>query len=84
MDWYLSEAEGKAYLDASVVPLRKAALRVEQVLLKGQATQNVAEFVRSHNVDLFVVSSHGKKDLGARVLEDSACKTIAFKDDLFI
>jgi len=65
LDWHMFKAEGEAYLDALVSPLREAGLRAERILLEGQPAQSIVEFVRSHNVDLIVASSHGKKGLSA-------------------
>ncbi len=63
LGWYITEAESKVYLDGWTGRLHKTGLRVESVLLEGQAAGRIVEFVHANDVDLIVLSSHGRSGL---------------------
>ena len=64
LQWALSKAEAKAYLDEVAQRLRtEANLEAEPVLLEGQAAQRICDFAHSNDVDLILISSHGQSGL---------------------
>lgn len=64
LQWTLYKAEAKAYLDQVAQRLRaEAGIETEPVLLEGQAAHRVCEFALSNDVDLIVISSHGRSGL---------------------
>jgi len=63
LDWHIRRAEARAYLDGLSTRLQKAGLRTESTLLEGQAAERIIEFVRSHDVSLIILSSHGQSGL---------------------
>ena len=63
LDWHISKAEAGAYLDGVTARLRKAGLQAENTLLEGQASERIIEFARGHDVNLIILSSHGRSGL---------------------
>jgi len=64
LEWELSRAEAQAYLDKVGQRLRaEAQIEAEQVLLEGQAAQRICEYAHDNEVDLIVISSHGRSGL---------------------
>jgi nucleotide-binding universal stress UspA family protein len=63
LGWYISEAEAKAYLDGWTARLQEAGLRAENTLLEGQAAGRIIEFAHDHDVNLIILSSHGRSGL---------------------
>lgn len=61
--WYMSEAEARAYLDGWANRLQEAGLRVQSVLLEGQAAERIIEFARAEGTGLIILSSHGRSGL---------------------
>ena len=63
LDWHIRKAEARAYLDGLSARLQETGLRTESTLLEGQAAERIVEFVRSHDVSLIILSSHGQSGL---------------------
>jgi len=63
LDWHLRKAEATAYLETVEHRLEGLELRVEMLLLEGNAAQQIVDFARSEEVDLIVLSSHGSSGL---------------------
>jgi nucleotide-binding universal stress UspA family protein len=64
LEWTLTKAEAKAYLDEVAQRLRSEAdIDAEPVVLEGQPAQRICEFTRSNDVDLILISSHGQSGL---------------------
>jgi nucleotide-binding universal stress UspA family protein len=63
MEWHFSKAEAEAYLAEVAERLRAAGLPTEQVLLEGDAAVRVINHAQTHQVDLIVLSSHGRSGL---------------------
>jgi nucleotide-binding universal stress UspA family protein len=64
LQWSLSKAEAKAYLDEVAQRLRtEADIDAEPVLLEGQAAQGICDFAHNNDVDLILISSHGQSGL---------------------
>jgi nucleotide-binding universal stress UspA family protein len=64
LQWSLSKAEAKAYLDEVAQRLRvEANIKAETVVLEGQAAQSICDFAQNNEVDLILISSHGQSGL---------------------
>jgi len=63
LDWQFGKAEAKAYLDGLTTHLREVGLRTDNTLLEGQAAERIIEFAYGHDVNLIVLSSHGRSGL---------------------
>ena len=59
--WRISRAEAENYLNQLAERLTNAGLKEPQVvILEGQPAPNIIEYARANNVDLILLSSHGK------------------------
>jgi nucleotide-binding universal stress UspA family protein len=63
LEWQMRKSEAEAYLDQVEENLKATALDVESVLLEGNAAERIIEYARSQDVDLIVLSSHGRSGL---------------------
>jgi len=63
LDWHISKAEAGAYLDGLTTRLQEASLQTENTLVEGQAAERIIEFAYGHDVNLIVLSSHGRSGL---------------------
>jgi nucleotide-binding universal stress UspA family protein len=63
LDWHITEAAAGAYLEGVAGRLADAGLSTEQALLTGKAAEKVVAFAHDDDVDLIVLSSHGKSGL---------------------
>lgn len=63
MDWRITRAQSKAYLDEQANRLAEAGLEVEAALLEGQAADRIVEHAHAERADLILVSSHGRSGL---------------------
>jgi nucleotide-binding universal stress UspA family protein len=63
LGWYFNEAETRTYLDRWAARLQEAGLRTESALLEGQAAGHIIEFAHDHDVNLIILSSHGRSGL---------------------
>jgi nucleotide-binding universal stress UspA family protein len=64
LEWALSKAEAKAYLDEVAERLRIVAdIEAEPIVLEGQPAQRLCEFAHTNDVDLILISSHGQSGL---------------------
>lgn len=62
--WEIYKAEAQAYLDDVSARLAEAgAQNVTTVLLEGEPAQRIVDFTRDNDVDLIVLSSHGRAGL---------------------
>ena len=53
-------ARGKAYLEGLAVQLQKAGINVTTVLREGAADENIVEYAKEQEIDLIVMSTHGR------------------------
>jgi nucleotide-binding universal stress UspA family protein len=58
--WQLCEAEAEAYLHDVTERLGDAGLDAEQVLLEGRPAQTIIEYARVQDINLIIMSSHGR------------------------
>jgi len=63
VDWEIKKVEAGAYLNEIVRRLDETGTPVEQVLLEGDPASCIKEFADEHNVDLIILSSHGRSGL---------------------
>jgi nucleotide-binding universal stress UspA family protein len=63
LDWRISTAEAKAYLEAVAKRLEGIGVEAETAIVEGQAAEQVIEFSRSRDVGLIILSSHGQSGL---------------------
>ncbi|MFO7539113.1 MAG: universal stress protein [Chloroflexota bacterium] len=64
LQWSLSKAEAKAYLDEVAQRLHiEADIDAERVVLEGQPAQRICDFAHNNDVDLILISSHGQSGL---------------------
>jgi nucleotide-binding universal stress UspA family protein len=63
LDWHLRKAEAQAYIEEVSGRLRQADVRPNTALLEGPAAERIIEYAHEHDVDLLVLSSHGRSGL---------------------
>lgn len=63
LGWHIGKAETEAYLEKTAARLRQVGLRADGVLLEGQAAERIITFAHEQDVDLLVLSSHGRSGL---------------------
>jgi len=63
LDWDVLRAEAQSYLAGQVSRLEKAGAAVQAHVLEGSAAGEIVEFVARQNIDLVVLSSHGRGGL---------------------
>ena len=63
LDWHISKAEARAYLDGLTTRLQEAGLSAENALVEGHAAERIIEFAHGHDVNLTILSSHGRSGL---------------------
>lgn len=62
--WHIHKAEAFAYLESVSARLqREAALETQTVVQEGRAAESILKFAASEDVDLIVLSSHGRSGL---------------------
>lgn len=60
LDWHIEKTEADSYLDSIAADLREDKIHVEKVLLEGRAPNLIVEFAQNNNIDLVILSAHGK------------------------
>jgi nucleotide-binding universal stress UspA family protein len=63
LGWHMQKQESQSYLDHITERLQKLDLPVEQVTLEGNPAETLIEFARNNDVDLVLLSSHGRAGL---------------------
>ena len=53
-------ARGKEYLEGLAVQLQKAGINVTTVIREGAADQHIVEYAQEQEIDLIVMSTHGR------------------------
>lgn len=76
LHWRLSQAEAEAYLAHVSGCLRSLGVPVETAIIEGHPAQEIIGHVRSHDVDLVVLSSHGSTGVGDWNISSVARKVI--------
>ncbi len=63
VNWHLVRAQGQRYLEDVAQKLEELGCEVDTVLLEGKAAEEIISFVERHDVDLLILSSHGRSGL---------------------
>jgi nucleotide-binding universal stress UspA family protein len=63
LEWHLKKKEAASYLERITDQLRNAGLTVESIILEGAPAECVIDFATSHDIDLIVLSTHGRSGL---------------------
>lgn len=63
VDWHFAKAEAHAHLDEAAKQLAQMGLTADTVLLEGKAAQRIIEYAQRNDVDLLMISSHGRGGL---------------------
>lgn len=59
VEWRLSQAEARSYVDGIVERLQEAGIEAEAIVTAGKPSESILETAREEEADLVVVSSHG-------------------------
>jgi nucleotide-binding universal stress UspA family protein len=65
LNWEIRKSEAQAYLDQIRARLAETDLQVDQILSEGSAAERIIGFAQENEVDLIVISSHGRSGLSA-------------------
>jgi nucleotide-binding universal stress UspA family protein len=63
LNWHIRKSEARAYLDYVAARMEQSGLPTQSVILEGRAADQIVAYAESHNVDLIVLSSHGRSGL---------------------
>lgn len=63
LDWQIRRAEAKAYIQDVTKRLEELELDVEGVVIEGKAAKDIIEFAHGNDMELIVLSSHGRSGL---------------------
>jgi nucleotide-binding universal stress UspA family protein len=63
LNWHIRKSEARAYLDFVATHVEQSGLPVQSVILEGRAADQIVAYAESHDVDLIVLSSHGRSGL---------------------
>ena len=76
LDWQLRRTEAQAYLDSVATRLTGQGLTVHTQLAEGDPAERIVALARSWNVDLLILSSHGRGGLNRFNLSSVAFKIV--------
>ena len=77
VDWYMCKTKAEVYLDGLVGRLQEAGLESHAVIVEGHPQHQILEFVYSHDVDLIMLSSHGRSGLSAWNVSSTAKQVVS-------
>jgi len=60
LSWHMRKSEAEAYMKKMAERLRETGLRADVRLAEGTAAGRIIDFAREEDVDLIIISSHGK------------------------
>ena len=63
LGWHMQKQESQSYLDRIAQQLQKLEVPVEQIILEGNPAEALIEFARTNDIDLLVLSTHGRTGL---------------------
>jgi nucleotide-binding universal stress UspA family protein len=63
LDWELCKAEAEAYLTSITNRLSDVGLETQASLLEGRPAERIVEYAQGNEIDLIVLSSHGRAGL---------------------
>lgn len=61
--WQIRKTEAQAYLNEVSARIQETGLETEEHVLEGQAAERIVDFAHSQDVDLILLSSHGRSGL---------------------
>ena len=67
---------GSGYLEKISARMKSQGLEVEPVLMSGNVTESILNYVKTNTVDLIVMSTHGRSGLSRLVLGSVADKIV--------
>ena len=76
LDWQMREAEARSYLNKLTRQLTQSGLKVRNELLHGDPATLIVEFVHNNDVDLLILSSHGRSGLTGWNISSVVQKTV--------
>ena len=76
LDWRLRKMEAKLYLEEMAERLSAEGVRVETVLLQGEAAESITQLAKEKEADLIVMASHGRSGLNGWNLSSTVQKVI--------
>src|SRR5688572_32402579 len=62
LNWYLQKTEANTYLDMVKTRLEKSLVSVNTMLLEGRAIEQIIETAHANDMELLILSSHGRQD----------------------
>jgi nucleotide-binding universal stress UspA family protein len=77
VDWQLKTTEADAYLEHIVTRLRGAGLDVQCQRLEGRAAEQIMDYAHQEDIDLILLSSHGRSGLTGWNISSIVQKIIA-------
>jgi nucleotide-binding universal stress UspA family protein len=86
LDWHLRKHEAEQYLEKIAAKLRTRGLRVTPLITEGSPAEHIIDFANSNEVNLIVLSSHGRSGLSGWNVSSVVQKIIlrAFKSIMLI
>jgi len=63
LGWHMRKSEADSYLDEAARRLADAGLQTSTVLVEGRAAERIIQHAREEDVDLIIMSSHGRSGL---------------------
>lgn len=69
------EQDARATLDAAAAPLEKQGIAVQKIILQGAPADAILSYAKDNQVDLIVMSTHGRTGL-ARIVFGSVAESV--------
>jgi nucleotide-binding universal stress UspA family protein len=63
LSWYIRKSEAEAYLEDVLNRFAEIELGVNSIVLEGRAAERIVEYTHDNDIDLIVISSHGRSGL---------------------
>ncbi len=76
LNWQINKTEAGLYLDNISTQLQQAGLRTETMIQEGLAAERIIGFAQAQNVNLIILSSHGRSGLSPWGLSSVVQKVI--------
>jgi len=86
LEWHLKKREAGIYLDGIARQLQESNLTVENVILEGQSADCIIDFAHNNDVELIILSTHGRSGLSGWNVSSVVQKIIlrSFKSTLLV
>lgn len=63
LEWHIVQAEAEAYVENVAERLQQVGIKPQIKLLEGSAAERIVEYAQNNDIDLVVLSSHGRTGL---------------------